>query len=75
MMLNDTPTRMPLGTDNSPTLAANYPYTVKDVQYRPSFNAIDHLDLTHGTDFVYWGHHMRFRDAETATMYKLMQGI
>ena len=60
------------------TISKRYPYAVALVSI--GFVSIstrimmDRLDLTHGTDYLYWDNDIRFKDAENATMYKLMQG-
>jgi hypothetical protein len=50
-----------------------FPYAVPD-NCGVDYTALDKMDLIHLTDYIYWKRNMRFKDAENATMYKLMQG-
>ena len=55
------------------TISERYPYAVAlvSIGFGPT---LDGLNLTHGTDYLYWSNDIRFKDESNATMYKLMQG-
>jgi hypothetical protein len=55
------------------TMSEMFPYAVPD-NCGVDYTALDKMDLIHLTDYIYWKRNMRFKDAENATMYKLMQG-
>jgi hypothetical protein len=64
--------------DKLPTMAERYPYAVSDIvegvfNTNTNHPALD--DLQHCTDYIYWRFQIRFKSAEHATMYKLMQNI
>jgi hypothetical protein len=61
--------------DNT-TILERYPYAVAlvSIGFGPTRIMLDGLNLTHGTDYLYWYNAIMFKDAENATMYKLMQG-
>jgi hypothetical protein len=58
------------------TISKRYPYAVAlvSIGFASTRIMLDGLNLTHGTDYLYWSNDIRFKDAENATMYKLMQG-
>jgi hypothetical protein len=57
-------------------LLQRYPYAVAFggiIVRRSIWSVLAELNLTHGTDFLYWHNDIMFKDESNATMYKLMQ--
>jgi hypothetical protein len=64
--------------DKLPTMTERYPYAVSVGPVAldtTNFCALADMNLLHVTDYIYWKDNVRFKDAENATMYKLMQNI
>jgi|TARA_R110000851_G_scaffold281823_4_gene435319 hypothetical protein len=62
--------------DKLPTMTDRFPYAISGNGVSiVDFTALDKMNLHHLTDYIYWKRKMRFKDAEKATMYKLMQNI
>jgi hypothetical protein len=57
-----------------PAIEVLFPYPV-EASDPVNFHTLHEMNLKNITDYIYWRNNMRFKDASSATMYKLMCDI